>query len=89
MQMPHFLALAWLCKEDYLRGGFRMLPSLDPTTRRTAAACLRHCAYLAPIGAVAVALQVASPWFAAEAAALAGVLAAGAVRFAAAPSTTR
>ena len=22
-QMPHFMALAWMCKEDYIRGGFR------------------------------------------------------------------
>jgi len=28
-QIPHFLALAWLYREDYARGGFRMLPLLD------------------------------------------------------------
>ena len=27
--MPHFLALAWLYREDYDRGGFRMLPVVD------------------------------------------------------------
>ncbi|PAP77373.1 heme o synthase [Rubrivirga marina] len=26
-QLPHFYALAWLLREDYRRGGFRMLPS--------------------------------------------------------------
>jgi heme o synthase len=25
-QMPHVLAIAWLCSEDYARAGFRMLP---------------------------------------------------------------
>ncbi len=30
-QIPHFLALAWLYREDYARGGFRMLPSIDAT----------------------------------------------------------
>lgn len=29
-QMPHFLALAWLYREDYERGGFVMLPHVDP-----------------------------------------------------------
>lgn len=29
-QIPHFLALAWLYREDYRRGGFAMLPNLDP-----------------------------------------------------------
>ena len=23
-QMPHFMALAWLCKDDYMRGGFKV-----------------------------------------------------------------
>jgi heme O synthase-like polyprenyltransferase len=58
LQMPHFLALAWLCKDDYRRGGFRMLPSVDPTGRRTAAVALRHIAFLLPLGAIAAALQV-------------------------------
>jgi heme O synthase-like polyprenyltransferase len=58
MQMPHFLALAWLCKDDYARGGFRMLPSIDPTGRRTAAVALRHTALLLPLGLVAAAMQV-------------------------------
>jgi protoheme IX farnesyltransferase len=29
-QIPHFLAIAWLYRDDYARGGFRMLPSADP-----------------------------------------------------------
>lgn len=84
--MPHFLALAWMCQDDYVRGGFKMLPSIDPTGRRTAAVALRHCALLMPLGAVAVALHVASPWFAGEAALLAGAMAAGALSFRAQPT---
>jgi heme o synthase len=30
-QMPHFYALAWIYREDYRRGGFRMLTVEDPT----------------------------------------------------------
>lgn len=29
-QFPHFLAIAWLYREDYARGGMRMLPGVDP-----------------------------------------------------------
>lgn len=38
-QLPHFLALAWLFREDYQRGGMKMLGVTDPTgaeTRRQA-----------------------------------------------------
>ena len=29
-QMPHFYALAWVYREDYARGGMRMLTAIDP-----------------------------------------------------------
>lgn len=35
-QMPHFFALAWIYREDYARGGFRMLTVVDPSGRRAA-----------------------------------------------------
>ena len=35
-QFPHFLSIAWLYREDYARGGFRMLPIEDPQGHRTA-----------------------------------------------------
>ena len=35
-QFPHFLSIAWLYREDYARGGFRMLPAEDPQGHRTA-----------------------------------------------------
>jgi heme o synthase len=34
-QMPHFLAIATLYKDDYAAAGFKMLPSFDPTLART------------------------------------------------------
>jgi protoheme IX farnesyltransferase len=34
-QIPHFLAIAWMYREDYERGGYRVLPSLDPDGRWT------------------------------------------------------
>jgi len=29
-QLPHFLAIGWMFREDYARGGFPLLPVLDP-----------------------------------------------------------
>ncbi len=34
-QLPHFLAIAWLYRDDYARGGLPMLPVLDPAGRIT------------------------------------------------------
>src|SRR5262249_10856685 len=34
-QLPHFLAIAWLYREDYARAGFPMLPVTDPGGSRT------------------------------------------------------
>ncbi|MFO0838299.1 MAG: heme o synthase [Phycisphaerae bacterium] len=48
-QIPHFLALAWLYREDYERGGFRMLPACDPTGRRTRQYVLVYTATLVPL----------------------------------------
>lgn len=32
-QFPHFLAIAWMYREDYERAGFKMLPVIDPLGR--------------------------------------------------------
>jgi heme o synthase len=34
-QFPHFLAIAWMYREDYARAGIRMLPVVDPKGSRT------------------------------------------------------
>jgi protoheme IX farnesyltransferase len=34
-QIPHFMAIAWIYREDYARGGFQMLPLVDAGGRRT------------------------------------------------------
>ncbi len=42
-QMPHALALAWLFREDYARGGFQLLPAVDPDGRFTSVQILINC----------------------------------------------
>jgi protoheme IX farnesyltransferase len=34
-QLPHFLSIAWLYREDYERGGFPMLPVIDKDGKQT------------------------------------------------------
>ncbi len=50
-QVPHFLALAWLYREDYARGGFRMLPAVDPGGQFTGALSTLYSLALLPLGA--------------------------------------
>jgi protoheme IX farnesyltransferase len=50
-QIPHFLALAWLYREDYDRGGFRMLPAVDSDGALTGRFAFLYAAALLPITA--------------------------------------
>ena len=63
-QMPHFMALAWLCRKDYALGGYKMLSLVDSTGKRTAACALRNCMYLFPLGTLSTWLGITSPYFA-------------------------
>ena len=78
-QIPHFLALACLYRDDYRRGGFRMLPVLDPEGRATAAFVVVYTAALLPVTVAAVVMGLAGRAYGAGALALgAAFLAAGA-----------
>ena len=35
-QIPHFMAISWMCKSDYQKGGFQMLSTSDASGRRVA-----------------------------------------------------
>lgn len=70
-QMPHFLAIAWLCRDDYARGGFPMLPVLDPEGVWTARQTILYGAALVPVSLLPSLLGLAGPIY------FAGALAAG------------
>ena len=72
-QMPHFMALAFMARDDYVRGGYRMMshPLFDRSGRRVAAVALRNAAAMLPLGLAAVACGLATPPFAYEAGILA------------------
>jgi len=48
-QMPHFFAIAWLYREDYARGGFKMLPVVEPDGRSTGLRAVLYAAGLLAI----------------------------------------
>jgi heme o synthase len=60
-QVPHFLAIAWMYREDYAAGGYRVLPVLDSGGKRTSRAILRWSVLLLP-ATVAPALLLAAPF---------------------------
>ena len=47
-QLPHFLAIAWIYREDYARAGFLMLPVIEPDGRSTGRQAVLYCAALLP-----------------------------------------
>jgi protoheme IX farnesyltransferase len=47
-QVPHFLAIAWIHREDYARGGFVMLPVVDRDGSATARNMVVYCLALIP-----------------------------------------
>ncbi len=62
-QIPHFLALAWMYREDYERGGFRMLPTIDREGRLTGRLAFVYAAALLPITAALSAAGVTGGTF--------------------------
>ncbi|HZR23098.1 MAG TPA: heme o synthase [Vicinamibacterales bacterium] len=48
-QIPHFMAIAWLYRDDYGLAGFPMLPVIDPHGRRAARQAVFYAAMLIPV----------------------------------------
>jgi len=48
-QFPHFFSIAWLYREDYAKGGVRMLPVVEEDGRSTARRILAYSVALIPI----------------------------------------
>ena len=48
-QFPHFLAIAWMYREDYGRAGIRMLPVVEPDGRVTGQQIIAYSLMLVPV----------------------------------------
>ena len=58
-QFPHFLAIAWMYREDYSRAGILMLPVVEPDGRVTAQQIVVYTLMLLPVSLLPVALGMA------------------------------
>ena len=58
-QLPHSLSIAILYRDDYARGGFRLLPVVDRDGGTTGRQILAHCLVLLPLSLVPSVLAVA------------------------------
>lgn len=60
-QFPHFMAIAWLYREDYARAGMRMLPVVEPDGRSTTLQALIYALLLVPVSLTPVVLGMSGP----------------------------
>jgi heme o synthase len=70
-QLPHFMAIAWIYRDEYARAGFKMLPVFDPEGRRTSRHAVAYTLALPPVSLCPFLLHLAGPVY------LAGALALG------------
>lgn len=81
-QHPHFYAIAWIYKEDYERGGFKMLPVVHPDGRSTFNQVIGFSIILIPISILPSLMGIAGPFYAWGMALLGIVMLAIGIRFA-------
>ena len=81
-QMPHFLAIAWLYRDEYAAAGIPLLPVLEPDGRRTGRQALLYAAALWPVSLMPTLLGLAGGAYIALATLLGGGLIVLAARFA-------
>lgn len=88
-QLPHFLALAWMFRDDYRRAGFQMLSVADPTGQLTFGQAALYAAALVPVSLVPALWGIVGRVYFFGAAALGAWYAWTALRAALAPSSAR
>jgi protoheme IX farnesyltransferase len=60
-QLPHFLAIAWMYRDQYAAAGFKMLPIIDPDGARTARQLILYTAALVPTSLLPTLIGLAGP----------------------------
>jgi heme o synthase len=60
-QLPHFLAIAWIYRDQYARAGFVMLPVVDPDGTRTGRQAVSHTLGLLPVSLGPFLFHLAGP----------------------------
>jgi protoheme IX farnesyltransferase len=80
-QFPHFLAIAWIYRDDYRRAGFRMLTGNDSSGRITGCQATTYALVLVPVGLLPATVGLAGPIYFAGAFVLGLVYVSEATRF--------
>jgi len=62
-QLPHFLAIAWMYREEYARAGLPMLPVIEPDGRSTARQAVVYAAALLPMSLTPTLIGMATPTY--------------------------
>ncbi len=62
-QIPHFLAIAWIYRDDYAQGGLPMLPVLDPAGHLTGRQAVSHSVALLFVSVAPAAAGLAGPFY--------------------------
>ncbi|MFA5910741.1 MAG: heme o synthase [Vicinamibacterales bacterium] len=73
-QMPHFLAIAWLYRDEYARAGMPLLPVIQPDGRSTGRQAVIYTAALVPLSMMPTGVGLASLWYMVGALTLGAVL---------------
>jgi protoheme IX farnesyltransferase len=60
-QLPHFLAIAWIYRDEYAKAGFQMLPVIDPQGHRTSRQAVSHTLGLLPVSLSPFLFKLAGP----------------------------
>jgi heme o synthase len=60
-QLPHFLAIAWMYRDEYAKAGFIMLPVVDATGERTGRQAFCHALGLLPVSLAPFLFKLAGP----------------------------
>jgi protoheme IX farnesyltransferase len=79
-QIPHFLAIAWIYREDYARAGLPMLPVIDPDGALTGRQAVANSLALLVVSVVPTVAGLAGYVYLVGALVLGGMLTAMAVR---------
>lgn len=67
-QIPHFMAIAWMYRDDFRRAGFPLLAVIEPEGRRTARQAVLFAVLLVPVSVAPFLVGLAGAWYAAGAA---------------------
>ncbi len=73
-QMPHFLAIAWMYRDDYARAGMPLLPVIDPDGRSTGRQAVLYAAATIPASLLPAAVGLAGPRYMAVALVLGAIV---------------